>query len=617
MKHIVFYSGGLGSWATAKRVVQAEGAENVICMFTDTLIEDEDLYRFLLETTQDIYGVDNSDLIEKARGIVPVSHETMDERKRQLTELAAEASERNPNFVWINDGRDPWDVFFDVRFLGNSRLAQCSHELKQKQSAKWLKERYTPEECVLYLGIDWTEEHRTKAPRKNWAPYEVRYPMCEEPLLTKIDVAKALVESGIEQPKLYDLGFSHNNCFSGDTRFITDEGVFRLDEKVGESVRVLGKGGRWKDATVSSFGHQKIYELKLKRYNQEKTIRTTAEHGWFVRKGRDSELEKQTKDLIEGDKIVSNYLTGRKNYKITSIPVMHGLVYGDGSVSTVDNARGGRQPSKITLCGEKEELKTWFEGYDYSDVDGVGISFGMLPRTFKELPILEESKAYLYSWLAGYFAADGSVSNTEITLSSSKKENLEYVKNVCAILGIGTNSIRVESRCGFNDYETDLFSVNLVGYTLNEQFFLRSKHREQFNATYSKRPAEWKIDSVSETEDEEEVYCAYVPDGHQFTLEDNQKTRNCGGFCVRAGQGHFANLLEQRPKLFRYHEEREQEIREYLDKDVSILKRQRKGVIYRLTLRQLREELEAEKTEQIDFTDIGGCGCFVDDGSES
>lgn len=298
MKHIIFYSGGLGSWATAKRVVSAHGKENVICMFTDTLIEDRDLYRFLLETTQDIYGIDQSDLIERANTTPPVSHETMDERKRHLTELAKDTRERNPNFIWINDGRDPWDVFKDVRFLGNSRLANCSHELKQKMSAKWLKENYTPEECVLYLGIDWTEEHRTKAPRKNWAPYTVEFPMCEEPLITKIEVAKELDATGIEVPRLYEMGFSHNNC---------------------------------------------------------------------------------------------------------------------------------------------------------------------------------------------------------------------------------------------------------------------------------------------------------------------------GGFCVRAGQGHFVNLLEQKPELFRYHEEREQEMREFLDKDVSILKRVRKGVTYRLTLRQLREEYETDKTDQIDMFDVGGCGCFVDD----
>jgi hypothetical protein len=212
MKHVIFSSGGLGSWMTTKRVVQAHGAENVVCLFTDTLIEDEDLYRFLIETTQDIYGIDQRDLIELAKHIPPTGHETMEARKLFLTDLAAKVSARNPNFVWLNDGRDPWDIFRDVRFLGNSRLAQCSHIIKQGLSRKYIEANFKPEECVLYLGIDWTEEHRTKAPIKNWAPYTVEFPMCEEPLLTKIDAIKALEETGIETPRLYGMNFSHNNC---------------------------------------------------------------------------------------------------------------------------------------------------------------------------------------------------------------------------------------------------------------------------------------------------------------------------------------------------------------------------------------------------------------------
>lgn len=197
---------------TAKRVVQEHGKENVICLFTDTFIEDDDLYRFLIETTQEIYEIDCMDLIELTQYIPPTSHTSMKSRKEYLTEIATKVIKRNPNFVWINDGRDPWEVFRDSRYLGNSRIAQCSHKIKQELSARYIKANFTPEDCVLYLGIDWTEEHRTKAPRKNWSPYRVEFPMCEEPLLTKIDAIKALEQVGIETPRLYGMNFAHNNC---------------------------------------------------------------------------------------------------------------------------------------------------------------------------------------------------------------------------------------------------------------------------------------------------------------------------------------------------------------------------------------------------------------------
>jgi hypothetical protein len=84
--------------------------------------------------------------------------------------------------------------------------------LKQKKSKEWLEKHYEPDECILYLGIDWTEEHRTISPMKNWYPYKVEFPMCEEPYITKIDVARELEKTGIRAPRLYDMGFSHNNC---------------------------------------------------------------------------------------------------------------------------------------------------------------------------------------------------------------------------------------------------------------------------------------------------------------------------------------------------------------------------------------------------------------------
>lgn len=172
-KHIVFYSGGIGSWATAKRVIKKYGVKNVILLFTDTLIEDEDTYRFLDETVGEMNGVE---------------------------------------YVNISDGRTPWEIFIYKRWLGNSRRAQCSEYLKQKMADKWIKSHYQPEECVLYLGIDWTEEHRKAKPIEKWFPYEVQFPMCEEPYITKDQMLAELSFVGIKAPRLYELGFSHNNC---------------------------------------------------------------------------------------------------------------------------------------------------------------------------------------------------------------------------------------------------------------------------------------------------------------------------------------------------------------------------------------------------------------------
>jgi 3'-phosphoadenosine 5'-phosphosulfate sulfotransferase (PAPS reductase)/FAD synthetase len=172
--HLVMFSGGAGSWATAKRVASTlpEG-DRLRLVFADTMTEDEDLYRFLAEAAANVGG--------------------------ELVRLA--------------DGRDIWEVFHDKRYLGNTRVDPCSKILKRDLIRKWMEENYPyPSTVVVYLGIDWTEEHRFTKALPYWAPYKVRAPMCDAPYLDKGQVLQWMESEGIKRPRLYDMGFPHNNC---------------------------------------------------------------------------------------------------------------------------------------------------------------------------------------------------------------------------------------------------------------------------------------------------------------------------------------------------------------------------------------------------------------------
>jgi hypothetical protein len=85
---------------------------------------------------------------------------------------------------------------------------------------------------------------------------------------------------------------------------------------------------------------------------------------------------------------------------------------------------------------------------------------------------------------------------------------------------------------------------------------------------------------------------------------------NCGGGCVKAGQAHWAHLWYTMPDRYLLWEQKEQEIREHLGKDIAILKVQRNGISKPMTLKTFRERLEVGDT-QYDKDDWGGCGCFV------
>lgn len=174
MKHIVMFSGGIGSWAAAKRVVKKHGSKYVTLLFADTLIEDPDLYRFIDEAAENM----------------------------------------GASLVKLKDGRTPWEVYRSERFLGNSRIDPCSKLLKRVPIERWLKSNCEPEETQIYVGIDWSEEHRFVRVRERNASKGWIYnaPLCEPPFLSKQEMFESLESDGIRRPKLYSLGFAHNNC---------------------------------------------------------------------------------------------------------------------------------------------------------------------------------------------------------------------------------------------------------------------------------------------------------------------------------------------------------------------------------------------------------------------
>lgn len=176
---VCMFSGGVGSWAAAKKIAAEVGPNNLTLLFADTRIEDPDLYRFLEEGA------------------------------------AAVGSQ----LVRIADGRTPWEVFRDERMLGNSRVAPCSKLLKQVPARRWMQEN-APSATVV-LGIDWTEQHRLPGAVEGWRPWKVRAPLCEEPWQswrTKSELLADLAAEGIRPPALYSEGFPHNNCGGGCVR---------------------------------------------------------------------------------------------------------------------------------------------------------------------------------------------------------------------------------------------------------------------------------------------------------------------------------------------------------------------------------------------------------------
>ena len=173
MEHVVFYSGGLASFFTARRVVERCGPDDVKLLFTDTKIEDPTLYTFLRESALWL----GCELIELA------------------------------------DGRDVWEVFFDVKMMGSSRSDPCSRVLKREISHKWVEENYPdPKTVTLHIGYDWSEGHRFDRSAKAWEPYTVEAPLLDPPYITRPEMIEECKTIGLEPCALYAQGAQHANC---------------------------------------------------------------------------------------------------------------------------------------------------------------------------------------------------------------------------------------------------------------------------------------------------------------------------------------------------------------------------------------------------------------------
>lgn len=176
---VSMHSGGLGSWAAGKRAAARYGTERLVLLFADVggdslephTGEDDDVYRFVAEGAADIGG--------------------------QLVRVA--------------EGRTVWEVFHDRRAIGNTRWSLCSATLKQEPVHRWLRDN-APDDALVVVGIDWSEDRRLPAMERAYAPRQVWAPLTEPPYLDRDGLLAELAATGVAPPTMYAEGYAHANC---------------------------------------------------------------------------------------------------------------------------------------------------------------------------------------------------------------------------------------------------------------------------------------------------------------------------------------------------------------------------------------------------------------------
>jgi hypothetical protein len=114
---------------------------------------------------------------------------------------------------YIGTHRQPFDAFYEQRFLGNSRIDPCSKYLKRQVIGRWMTNHYHSSD-VMYVGIGAYEAHRWEAVYTRWADSGVRVemPLMQQPHWTRESQMQFCRDTVGFVPRLYKYGFNHNNC---------------------------------------------------------------------------------------------------------------------------------------------------------------------------------------------------------------------------------------------------------------------------------------------------------------------------------------------------------------------------------------------------------------------
>jgi 3'-phosphoadenosine 5'-phosphosulfate sulfotransferase (PAPS reductase)/FAD synthetase len=172
--NIISISTGLSSALTGERVLKRFGKDETEFVFMDTLIEDEDNYRFMRECRE--------------RWGIPITI--------------------------LTEGRTPYQVAKDKNIIPNQKIAPCTFRLKINLFRNYLQEHHSGEDITIHIGYDYQEMNRIESTEKNYRSYgwNVDFPLLWKPYEFRPYPVVVKEDWGIEPPRMYALGYTHANC---------------------------------------------------------------------------------------------------------------------------------------------------------------------------------------------------------------------------------------------------------------------------------------------------------------------------------------------------------------------------------------------------------------------
>lgn len=239
-KRYTMFSGGEGSYRAAKIDHANYPDADYGLVFTDLLYEDADTYRFLIEAAADVLGrklnwtvdVDKAPDYRVAESVPIEEYRGNPLWRTWLSEIRERAAESLPELVWLVEGRDPWEIFRDGRFLGNSLVDPCSRVGKREVADAWRmgncfrSGELFGEADAFAVGIGLHEQHRFDdrqggglGPRMAADGWHYHAPLIDAEQAVNAGGTEhlSLLFSPVEQlgvrgQRMYLQGYKHGNC---------------------------------------------------------------------------------------------------------------------------------------------------------------------------------------------------------------------------------------------------------------------------------------------------------------------------------------------------------------------------------------------------------------------
>lgn len=347
-----------------------------------------------------------------------------------------------------------------------------------------------------------------------------------------------------------EYGTAH--CFMAGTKIPTMDGIKNIEELVGKDVFVINGNGEWEKTRFGCYGLSPILDITLSRDKKVKHVYATPEHEWFVQYRKSAT---KTEKLLKNTYLES-VIPPKRDFTLVKEAVQWGIIFADGYISNqyethLEKGTKKRIKNKNNIIGytykvsfskktHKPLLAKYFENDNMWRIretkrendEFVSIFSKKFSRESinmkKSLPTMDYGRDFVLSFLAGYFACDGSVSFEGF--STVNEETSNKLRDLFISCGIAirdcTKIVRDEGKTFLKDKKSTLYTTSIIYSTVPDTFFLLEEKLHKKIRTSGYVRLRWKVESVRPYSKSELVYCCETST-NSFVIEENILTHNC------------------------------------------------------------------------------------------